>query len=279
MSGGKIDFDEVAEARDDADDPKRNERSTISFPYMDLEAAIEVARGVYSRAGLGACDVDELAAQMGQTLSGAFRQKTSAAKTFGLVEKDGRAAFKLTSLGSKIVAPETEREARADAFLAVPLYAKIFEDYRGHNLPPPRALERVMEKLGVSSKQTDKARQAFDRSARQAGFFEAGEDRLVRPRLSGTERAEVRTPPGDHLDPEKQHRQPRNGGGGDGGGADHPFIMGLLKTLPESGKTWSAEDRVTWLTLAANAFDLLYGRVGEISVRVAPKDGRTAEQN
>jgi hypothetical protein len=69
--------------------------------------------------------------------------------------------------------------------MAVPLYSAIYEKYKGHLLPPMKALEREMLSLGVSSKQTDKARQAFERSARQAGFFEAGDDRLVRPRLEG----------------------------------------------------------------------------------------------
>ena len=38
----------------------------------------------------------------------------------------------------------------------------------------------------------------------------------------------------------------------------HPFIQGLLKTLPAEGDEWSYSDRAKWLTLAANAFDLIY---------------------
>ena len=48
-------------------------------------------------------------------------------------------------------------------------------------LPPAAALEREMGQLGVASKQTGKARQAFERSAEQAGFFAHGADRLVMP--------------------------------------------------------------------------------------------------
>ena len=46
-----------------------------------------------------------------------------------------------------------------------------------------KALERETAQLGVAVKQTDKARQVFERSARQASFFGAGPDRLVRPRV------------------------------------------------------------------------------------------------
>lgn len=38
----------------------------------------------------------------------------------------------------------------------------------------------------------------------------------------------------------------------------HPFIEGLLKTLPREGSTWSHRQRAKWLTLAANAFDMIY---------------------
>lgn len=161
----------------------RREQSTISFPYLDLDAAIDVARAIYNRSGLGSCDLDELAAEMNQTMSGAFRQKTGTAKTFDLVDKDGKSSIKLSALGRQIISGDTERAARAEAFMRVPLYAAIYEKYKGHLLPPTKALEREMQALGVSSKQTDKARQAFERSAKQAYFFESGEDRLVRPRI------------------------------------------------------------------------------------------------
>jgi hypothetical protein len=90
----------------------------------------------------------------------------------------------LTPLGVRAVNAASEAIARVDAFLNVPLYSAIYEKYKGHLLPPAKALEREMVALGVAPKQADKARQVFDRSARQAGFHAEGEDRLVRPRTS-----------------------------------------------------------------------------------------------
>lgn len=181
MAGEKVSFEKAV---DDREPSEAYERSSIAFPYLDLDAGVEVARAVYNRSGLGGCDLDELAAEMGQTMSGAFRLKTATAKTFGLVDREGKSGIKLTPLGQNIVTTG-ERAARVTAFMNVPLYSAIFEKYKGHLLPPMKALEREMLSLGVSSKQTDKARQAFERSAKQAGFFEAGDDRLVRPRLEG----------------------------------------------------------------------------------------------
>lgn len=38
----------------------------------------------------------------------------------------------------------------------------------------------------------------------------------------------------------------------------HPFIKGLIDKLPEPDTNWPLEDRVKWLSTAANIFDLMY---------------------
>ncbi|MEX0802027.1 MAG: hypothetical protein WD688_01710 [Candidatus Binatia bacterium] len=278
MAGKKIDFGAAAEAkaksRGDAD--RTNERSAIAFPYLDLNAAVEVAKALYSRRGISSCALDELAAALSQTTSsGNFRLKTSTARTFGLIDKDGQSAFKLSELGCRLVSPEGETDAKADAFLQVPLYNQIYEKYRGKLLPPTKALEREMQTLGVSSKQTDKARHAFQRSARQAGFFNDGEDRLVRPRATGVA-GNVETisqSAADNL-PDERNTYERRGGGSNGGsgGNYHPFIQGLLKTLPEPDTVWSVEGRAAWLRAAAYNFTLMYQGEGQVLIEVQEKD-------
>jgi hypothetical protein len=61
------------------------------------------------------------------------------------------------------------------------LYEAIFAKYKGYSLPPPKAIEREMISLGVAPKQADRARQVFERSAQQAGFFAHGSDHSVKP--------------------------------------------------------------------------------------------------
>ena len=156
-------------------------------------------------------------------------------------------------------------EARAEAFLQVPLYKAIFEKYRGYTLPPASALEREMVNLGVASKQTDKARQAFMRSARQAGFFVHGEDRLVRPSGPtvgpGTKPIENDLPKKDDLR--------SGGGGGDDKPPLDPLLRGLVDRLPPADSEWSLQDRVKWLQTAANIFDLIYKGDGGIKIEAA----------
>ena len=91
----------------------------------------------------------------------------------------------LTSLGRRAADPAQRGSAGRDAFYTVPLYLSVFQKYTGHLLPPAAALEREMANLGVAKKQTSKARQAFERSAEQGGFFGQGRDRLVEPTFRG----------------------------------------------------------------------------------------------
>jgi len=265
MTGEKVDFKEAQDQDDPEDQDSKYERSTIEFPYGDLNDAVQVATTIHSRYGLE-CEPDQLAAELKQSSkSGAFRLKTAASRTFGITDNE-RGKLRLTDLGRNVVNAQTMRRAKADAFLAVPLYKAIYDQFRGNVLPPAPALERIMQQLGVSSKQTSRARQAFERSAEQAGYFEAGKDRLVRPGNLGE--MEEKKP----LD-ERENK----GSGGDGGGTRdlHPFIRGLLETLPAPKEQWSAENRAEWLQAAAQVFKLIYKGDSDGTVTVTFKKSGT----
>lgn len=275
MSGETVNFEKADEVG-----ASSREQSTIAFPYLDLDAAIEVAVAVYGRSGHGSCDLDELAAEMGQVISGAFRLKTGTAKTFEVIDKDGRSSVKLSELGKQIIQPETARAAKVEAFMRVPLYAAVFERYKGQKLPPMKALEREMQSLGVSSKQTDKARQAFERSAKQAGFFEAGDDRLVRPKTEpatgrrddhASDDLDEKTRKDDEDRQRRERERNRNNGGGDG--PDDPLLVGLLQRLPSTTTDkWEGEARAAWLRLAVSIFEVVYGKAEtEITIEAKAK--------
>ena len=58
---------------------KSRQRSTIAFPYMDLESAIKMADAIHSNVGHGECSDDQLAAWTGQSgKSSTFRVQISA---------------------------------------------------------------------------------------------------------------------------------------------------------------------------------------------------------
>lgn len=228
------------------------QRSTIGFPYMDLSSAIELAQAIFSNVAGGECDDDQLAAWTNQSSkSSTFRVQVYAARTFGVLGGEA-SRHKLTDLGLCIVDPLREREAKIRAFLTVPLYSAVFERFRGGQLPPAAALEREMVGLGVAPKQKDRARQVFERSAEQAGFFAHGRDRLIQP---GVAAGQQQPPP----KPE-DHGGGGNGGGNGGGGGDDvdPIIRGLLVRLPKAGGKWPEAERKLWLQLLEGSFKLIY---------------------
>lgn len=228
------------------------ERSKIAFPYADLNNARRIAVAIHEKGGTS-LSWQQLAAHLGVAVrGGGFRLMAAAAKTFGLVTYAGQGNIQLTSLGRKLCDPPNEPEARVEAFLAVPLYNQIFDKFKDHPLPGTNeGLEAEMVRLGVSKKVTDRARQIFQRSALQAGFFEYGQEKLVKPVTSTS--GSGGTPAGG-----KDHRKDQGGGGGRSG-----LLQGLLDELPPERTEWAVEDRVSWLQLAAAIFERVYGKSGE----------------
>ena len=255
---------------------RQNEQSSISFPYADMDTGVSVALAILGAGGVP-LSREQLAGQMNTTAgSGSFIVKTAAARIFGLIAYT-QGKFELTALGFNILSSDEkkQRAAKADAFLTVPLYRRVYDEFKGKQLPPrPHGLEQAFAKFGVSSKQTRNARVAFDKSATQAGFFPNGPDRLIEPILGYAgaidptgptrptwpiERTEGPTGytgrPSELLGPQFF--------GGDIAITENrleldQLIRGLLGRLPKTGEKWEMEKRARWLqTLAAN-FDMVY---------------------
>lgn len=244
-----------------ADDGSKRERSTIEFPYMDLGDALDVARAIKESTGTTPCQYDMLAAKLGVSMqSSGFRVRLSSAKMFGLIETGrGEGTATLTPLGRQIVDPARERDAKAQAFLQVELYKKLYDDHLGDTLPPAAALEREMAVLGVAAKQTDRARQAFERSAETAGFFEHGRDRLIKPVGMSA--------PADDQDNSKKDRG--DGGGGDGGDEPPPDRLELIKLLVRylPKDKLSNDELAQWLKAAEVNLRMAYRTQGSIDIK------------
>ncbi len=237
-------------------------KSTIEFPYGDEDMAKDVAKTIFHHGGQQGT-IHQLAAWLNHDslTSGAFRLKYTTARTFGLIDVNHE-EVKLTELGRKIVDENLERQARVEAFLHVPLYKALFEKYKGYTLPNDVGLEQEMVTLGVTLKQSNKARQAFQRSAQQAGFFEQGRNKLVLPSGLGGLSAStgsrdtrpLNTPPAPIMTPSPQYDHGGSGGGGDNREIQalqgHPLIQGLFQELASVGTPWTQAQHDEWLELA-----------------------------
>jgi hypothetical protein len=244
----------VVPAAENTEDEVAQGRSTIKFPYLDQNDAVEIALAVHNTAG-NSCDRGALAGHLQVSAKGGgFNLRLLTAKLFGFISTES-GTISLTPLGLRVIDPQQEKAARAESFLLVPLYKRVYDDYRGNMLPGNAALEAAMEKMGVAPKQKDKARQVFQRSATQAGFFAFGSNRLVVPPIKPGEAPAPMAPPAGDAEPNTAGKN--KGGFGDGPKLP-PFIQGLLAKLPEAETEWPMDGRRKWLQTAANIFDLMY---------------------
>ena len=253
---------QMSEADTNSAKPARD-RSTVEFPYADLDDATSIARVIHQSGGLP-MDRDQIAVRLDQKVSsGAFVTKIGAARMFGLVEiVAGSGKIQISSLGHEALSADEARQraAKAKAFLNVELYRKLYEEFRGRQLPPrPLGLEQAIIGLGVAPKQKTNARYAFDRSAKQAGYFDHGQDQLVAP-VGGVLPPEEKPRREDREEEEDVIRKPRLDG----------VITALIDKLPAKGP-WPADKRQAWLMMMAMAFDMAYGP--ELGV-VVPAGGR-----
>lgn len=258
--------DESAISQDAQQPPAASERgkSTIDFPYLDLDNGVEIVKAVHKVEG-DRCEWNQLATALDVAPEGGgFRQRMLTAKTFGLLTYE-KGQVMLTDCGIRVTDPNHEKRARFEAFMNVPLFKQLFDRLNGQTMPPIAAVERAIENLGVAPKQKDKARQVFQRSAKQAGLFELSTDRLsIPPGLNQM------PPPGvkpDDPDAEKKRQRANDGG-------DRklpPFIQGLIDKLPLPDTAWPLDQRAKWLVTAANIFDLMYTEGGNEGVAVTLK--------
>ena len=163
----------------------------------------------------------------------------------------------------------SERSARVQAFLTPELFAKMYEQNRGHVLPPQAAVERQMVQFGISPKQKERARQTFMKSATYAGFIDPGSGRFVKPGVR-EEAGGIADRAGDQVD--------TGGGGGGGGGADElaldPLLIALLKKVPSADKGWPGPQRVRWFrTFAMNVSQIYDGDSEPVEMKIELEGG------
>lgn len=246
-------------------------RSGIASPYFDLAASIAVAEAVYQKGG-GTASPDQLAHWLGykSTASGTYLTRVSAAnKHFGLIETTGD-QVNVTERARRILAPvmiEDVISAKVDAFLAVPLFARVFEQFKGNQLPPEVGLKNLFRsQYQILPDRVAQAVRVFLNSAEQAGFFSTTGDRsrLIKPTISASTPIAVHPTsalpePKAEAEATLQYKTPfgGNGGGGDGMDGVHTAILGLLRELPPQGY-WPEPKKKRFLDAFKATIDFIY---------------------
>jgi hypothetical protein len=235
--------------------------SGTAYPYFNLDTSVKVATVIYERGGN--CTIDQLASLLGYSAvrNGTFLTRLSSAKLFCLVESQGD-KISLTERGYAVAAPVMPGDAanaKMRAFLAVPLFGQIYEEFKGCALPPEMGMRNLLEnKFKIVKDRVNPALRVFYESAEQAGFFALNGDRtkLIMPlthasaNAAPADKGTVAPPPA--AAPEK----PRGGGGDDGTPPRiHPAILGLLRDMPTPGK-WIGKAR--FMKAFQNTVDFIY---------------------
>jgi hypothetical protein len=231
----------------------------FTAPYFDLDFSLKVAEIIYNKGG-GACTGDQLAAwlEYASVRSGTYLTRVSAAnKHFGLIEQNGD-TFSVTERAKKILAPvmpEDAVNAKVEAFMAVPLFVKVYEQFRGSQIPPEVGLKNLFQ--STYKLLPDRALAAvriFLNSAEQAGLLTADRTRLIKPAVS----AAAKPPQAEKDEPAAAEKPKVGGSGGDGPRGIHEAISGLLRYLPPPGTPWSAQKKEAFMKAFTAAIDLIY---------------------
>ena len=249
-------------AVEDASQPRKG-RASVQYPYFDLADSLDVARKMHDNAG-GTCTPDQLASYLGykSTNSGTYQTRISSAKQFGFIRSDD-GQLVVTERAMKIISPvmpEDAVTAKADAFLAVDLFAKVYEKYKNVNIPPKVGMRNLLaQSYSLTGDRLDPAVRVLFESAEEAGMFPAGDQtRLVRPAAKPSSPGH-RPHSVEAAPPAHEHRAPAAVGGHDGGPPGvHTAIIGLLRELPPAGTQWPNKAKARFVKAFLATLDFVY---------------------
>lgn len=242
-------------------------KSKTPYPYNDLNDSIEVARAIQERAG-GVCGNEHLAEFLGYSSprSGTYFSRVQAAKMFGLIHAQGNNLSPTERAHAILspVMPDDEARARFEAFVSVPLFKAVFEQFRGMNLPPDVGIKNLLKtKFGIVEDRINPAFRILMDSAEQAGLFKTtgGRSKMIAPIMGiGLQPSASSTKTPDSLPPQDRIDKPKFGGGSGEGppGGVHTAIIGLLRELPPAGAAWPRAKKEKFLGAFKAIIDVVY---------------------
>lgn len=253
-------------------------RSEARFPGYDLATATEVPRAIHT--GGGALPAENLAAQLGYkgTNNGAYLTKIGAARTFGLVSKNG-SMFVATPLAHRILSPVYPHEAQIaliEAFFNVELFKRIYEDWKGRELPSEFGMKNALRlQYGIVPARVDLAYRTLLDSAETAGFFAAklgARTHLIQP--------VIQPPQASYSAAPEPSRQTGGGGGGgdDSGGGEGGMPPSSPVFKPAAGNVALSDVKAKYVATLIKLFEAKSEK-GELDEKLMERIERLLEGN
>jgi hypothetical protein len=233
-------------------------RSETRFPAYDLLSSLGVADVIHKQGG-GTATAEHLSSYLDYkgVNNGAYLARVSAARAFGFIQKVGD-SFAPTPLARQILAPVYDVDAKkalVDAFLNVPLYKRIYEDFRGKELPPGLGMKNALRlQYGILGTRVETAYKVLMDSAEQAGFFatRAGaKTHLIIPAFPGSP-----SQPNPPAQEQRETTTSHGGGGNSGGGSDgRGDVHSNGRTIDDASSTGMQGVKAKYLSTLIKLFE------------------------
>lgn len=210
-------------------------RSELSSPAYNLADCLQVADLIHKRGG-GTATAEHLSSYLGykSTNNGSYLARMGAARAFGLVGKAGN-YFVPTPLALQILTPVYQTDAKralVDAFFNVPLFKRVYDDFKGKELPPEFGMKNALrQQYGVIPNRIGLAYRILMESAEQSGFFETrngAKTHLILPAFPVGAATTTRTA-------DDRSGAADNSGGGNSGGGDGTNDLGNASASTGAG--------------------------------------------
>lgn len=146
----------------------------VDYPHASFKSAFEVASAVDYLGG--SCSVESCADRMKKKVSGAFKSNISAALKHGLItsKKDVLSITELFRLHKLGYNEQEKLEFLRKSFLMPVLYAKIYERFRGKELPVSMLDKLLIREFNVEESYASRISGYFIDGAKTTNLLENG---------------------------------------------------------------------------------------------------------
>lgn len=143
----------------------------IEYPRASLRSAMQLAEAVDGFAG--SCGIELAAEKLGKKISGAFQALVSATVKYGLIDsKAGKLSTTILYRNFKLAYTPEETQLRLrEALLSPPLFANIYERFKGQKLPVSHFEKMLMREFNVPDEVASRVSGYFLDGAKQSGLL------------------------------------------------------------------------------------------------------------
>jgi hypothetical protein len=152
--------------------------TTAKYPLTSFQTALEVGQAV-SEAGGATSDVQNpvIAQALGVShTSGAFGQRLSSARTYGVIF-GGRRGYRLTDAGKRYFFPSSEtekRQAMLEFLKTPPIFSDVINRFDGNKIPAPDMLANtLLREMNIPESWKARVARFFLKAAQDAGAIDS----------------------------------------------------------------------------------------------------------